>query len=570
MAYQWVYLANLMGATGVWIRTPLANASNLDAVVTVGAYPVTSFAGAGSMTPALPAIGSGVLEVLPTGTNLIQRWTTIDNPHQIWARNRNAGTWSVWKLQSWERPAPAAGTDFNTIKTPGDYPIWAGTGANNPTGSAGRLTVSPQLFQNGSWTYHTQTWQSFEVVPRLFVRSTSATAWSPWREVGAAVSTDTVAALLSAPDVLQRVATDRRGGVRGTGGKALVVLRFDHGLNNYKAIIKPLLRLRNLIAAIALNSGVYTTANSTAESNNTTFTEVQDWCVNDGDEIWNHGETHRDAATSAGLKTELVDSLTALRSALPKLAIEGFLMPGVGGTEFAGLNSIQDPATLYSTEAGRLLMGSHAFISGLRPGQVKPLNGKITPGWSYRNMDTIAGVDAAIALVADAQASGGGVVLMMHPSLLNSGGSATTTAKLTELLDFLVVERDAGRIDIATHTGFEIADFSSTYRNNILRPITPAASVSQTVDLATKYAHLRGAVRKLVATVTVTATASVTVALTDATTGLNATRTYAGLAAGTYELFQHGTLPLTATTATASATVDSGTASITALKLINA
>lgn len=568
MAFQWVYLANLMGASGVWIKTPLASATNLDTVITVGAYPITSFAGANSMTPALPAIGAGVFEVLPTGTNLIQRWSTIDNPQQLWARTRNAGVWSAWKFQSWERPAPAAGTDFNTIKTPGDYPIWAGTGANNPTAGPGRLTVSPQLFINGAWTYHTQTWQSFEVTPRLFVRSTSATAWSPWREVGAAVSTDTVASMLAAPDVLQRVAIDRKGGTLGTNGKPVVCLRFDHGLNNFKATILALLQARNLPAALAINSGVFTTANSLAESNNVTWAEIEGWCLNDGIEVWNHGETHRDATTSATLKTELVDSLTALRASLPKVAIEGFMMPGVGGTEFAGLNSIQDPATMYTTEAGRLLQGSHAFITGLRPGQVKPLNGKVTPGWSYRNMDTTAGADAAIALVADAQASGGGVVLMMHPSLLNAGGSNTTTAKLTEVLDFLVTERDAGRIEVVSHTGFQVADISSTYRNNVLTAVTPGTSVSKTVDL-TKYGHLKGSVRKLVATVTVTATASVTVALTDATTGLNATRTYAALAPGTYTLFQHGTLPLTATSVTAAATVNSGTASITDLKLIN-
>src|SRR5690606_12175082 len=118
-------------------------------------------------------------------------------------------------------------------------------------------------------------------------------------------------------------------GTVGTDGKPVVALRFDHGLNVFQSDILPLLRQYNLPASLALCSRQFTDANGVTDNDAASFPIVQGWALADGIDVWNHGATHRDAQTVAGLTAEIATARDELAAALPRMAIEGYMIPGV-------------------------------------------------------------------------------------------------------------------------------------------------------------------------------------------------------------------------------------------------
>lgn len=101
MAWQWVYIANLRGPQGIqgppgesWVRTALANATNLDTWDTSGISPIVGFTAANSMTPKLPVIATSNYEHERTGpNNAVQRQLTTAKPFQTWERRKDGGVW---------------------------------------------------------------------------------------------------------------------------------------------------------------------------------------------------------------------------------------------------------------------------------------------------------------------------------------------------------------------------------------------------------------------------------------------------------------------------------------------
>lgn len=126
MAFQWIYLANLKGPPGDWLRNQLLTGTDLDALKTPGMYPVGTFAVANSLTPALPAgsIGGGTVEVLGSGNYVTQRWlATGATIPSTWVRDCRNGTWTAWRSMEWVRPPLTNGTGIDTLTTPGLYPV---------------------------------------------------------------------------------------------------------------------------------------------------------------------------------------------------------------------------------------------------------------------------------------------------------------------------------------------------------------------------------------------------------------------------------------------------------------
>jgi hypothetical protein len=205
--------------------------------------------------------------------------------------------------------------------------------------------------------------------------------------------------------------SQRRGGAKKTGGKGAVALRFDHGLNNFDSVIRPLLEARNLPYSLALNSRNW----STAENNTVTAAMVDGWTLA---EIWNHGAHHNDATVYATQYDTIVTGLAELRAQLPSKSIDGFIVPGVGGTNYGGFSGGQNPASFYSTDAGRLILEHHAVSTGAYPNtDHRVLDGRIRQGMGHYTIE--AQTPAAVIAEIDAAIAGKtGLQLMMHPSLI--------------------------------------------------------------------------------------------------------------------------------------------------------
>lgn len=259
-----------------------------------------------------------------------------------------------------------------------------------------------------------------------------------------------------------------RGGSIGTNGLAAVALRFDHGLANFKTTILPLLTARQLPSSLAMNTDYAKW--SLAENAGASWTDVRDWAMEKGVEIWNHSHTHEESVgEQAIIENAVTAPLAVFANELPNSTIEGFVVPG-GTADWEGwtpTNTVNHFGSSYV--AGRAILGSHALCTGHLGGAIWSLTGEVVNGRRHQGFDTTSSADV-IAVIARAQMIKGGVVLMMHPSLLN--GSGASTATLTAILDYIVAERDAGRLMVLTMSGLMGADVRSSYRHNVLAPFS--------------------------------------------------------------------------------------------------
>ena len=344
----------------------------------------------------------------------------------------------------WDMPlAPAVNTLTGTAPPvgwlPGQFKVmgWAG----GTTNLASQLYM-PYTTGKGMWyrTIHAHT-------------QTGATAWSPW--VNLADVTDTL--IGATPNALLIQDFTRRRGPVNTNGKGAVALRFDHGLANFRDKILPLLRARGLKASLALNSRSW----GLAENGGVTAAEVDGWVAEGVVEIWNHGAHHSDAVTRAELEDTIVTGLAELRTQLPSAQIDGWVVPGVGGTNYNGFNGGGNTGVFTSTEAGRLILAHHAVATGAIPGTAhRVLDGTVRQGMSHYTLDAVTGT-AAQYQINLAATNVTGLQLLLHPSAVDQPDKVTT-AKLTEILDHIVTKRDAGELVVLSPYQLMLAE-TSTY-----------------------------------------------------------------------------------------------------------
>ncbi|MDD1477205.1 polysaccharide deacetylase family protein [Arthrobacter sp. H16F315] len=257
----------------------------------------------------------------------------------------------------------------------------------------------------------------------------------------------------------------RRGGVIGTGGKTAIAFRCDHHLNQFESRLLPLHQKYGIPVTIAAMSQMFRVETGTNGSTNLSFPRLQALALANGLEIANHGATHTDADTSQRLREEIVYSRNALTASLPKLPLELFIPPGVGGTQYLGFAGGKTQDSFQKYLAGRLITQQHAMSTGYVPGYW-PMTGN--PLDSMGNVHVgIENADYARRgpdFIAAARRQGRGVCFMYHPSLVDD----IDLEAIDGFFAWCSRERDAGRLEILTTTGLMMSSFSTSSRHDLL------------------------------------------------------------------------------------------------------
>ena len=387
----------------------------------------------------------------------------------IWHRERNAtGVWTDWsRLDSSQYESEMArvitgGTDWNTLLENGFYfrRSTVTNDVNSPTNVLGVLFVA-----NGGHSSNALAQVYFAASgDGIYYRARNATGvWTEWSRLdggGGSGSGDATGA--ARRDFLVSQLHDRKGGTIGTGGKAAVAFRFDHWMTQFNILAVPLLEKYNMPWAQALNAR----SDNGYSGGTMNWAATQAKAISTGGEVFNHSATHRDAQTSDKLIDEIVTGRDELRAKFPLLTIDGWMQPGTSGS-YGGLQPYRNEDD-YATEAGTLVANYHAIVYGYRGGFTR-LDGEPSIGQGHLSMDrlTVAQVkqhiDRAVSL-------GAGVVLMMHPNALDGTleNSKMTAAAFEEVLKYVDALRTAGKLEVLSASGLQVADSSHGTRRHLI------------------------------------------------------------------------------------------------------
>lgn len=474
-------------------------------------------------------VGGTVLAVAHSDTNAQQFYFTAhsDGTH-IWSRKKTGSTWTSWQRTDSGKPPKLLPTNANLNTYYGDaYIGWwrvtstasASTMSNLPLDSLGRQTTTV-VHVTGPYGFQLARVYNADGPPLLYYRSrtthdaTIVDAWSDWVNVASGASSPLTNIMQD--NTAKQDDYYRARGVVGTAGVGAVALRFDHNMLNFRDIVLPLLRARNLPWSLAVNTSqnhIDAPANG-----GVTWAQLQGWAVNDGGEILAHSHTHADSTSDSAIIANVQDSIPILKSGMPELVVEGFAVPGAGGTNWNGfLDTLTSEYFSTKYTGASAVLKNFAFCTGYIPGALRALDGKLTNGQTHITLDSYTTSSTAINMMQQAVEMGAGVQLMMHPNALTIDGRITTGV-LTQILDWIVTERDAGRLAVLTTSSLLIADASVSRRDNILRgfntAVWPTASgwtfagnsatgtssagvMTGNVSLA-NLGHIRGRVRELV------------------------------------------------------------------------
>ena len=520
-------------ATQLWARSVLPNGTDINTIRDPGLYVVKDVAAAGTMIN-WPTNRAGTLLV---GKNADASATTQDviayvsttAPVERYSRATLSSTstaWSPWTTVEWAKgviPATStANVNVDTFRSPG---AWAIPTANLPyiTGLPAGATsgylevfVSPgtalafQRYTQRVTNSSVKIWQRFTLL-------SGGWAGVAWEQTNAPQAGSGSNARMVTSDHATRLeyARARRGGSIGTGGKAVVMLRFDHWLVAFRDVVLPILEANQLPATLNVN---YDNMNIAANGNGSIpWSTVQDWNQYKGIEIANHGSTHTDASTEAAIWHEVAEGQMNLENAMPRVAVDTWHEHG--SAYMAANDILNDPGlnlgrtidSFTESWAGKLVMAYHAVVEGKCGGFFVPLTGNPVVGQSHYSIDQSTDVEAK-GQVDNAKALGRGITLYIHPGLLNTvlvngsiwpatyqvGGAvsvtnpdngqitnfgneadfqtwATTnghtiymrTSYFQSLCEYLAAERAAGNIMVMTSAGGAFADKSHSRRENL-------------------------------------------------------------------------------------------------------
>lgn len=342
------------------------------------------------------------------------------------------------------RFALPAGTDLDAMTDRHDQGFYIISLGNSEGFGLPRSAGMLQVLVTSSGSAAVHLWQPISGPPLR--RTYSLGSWSAWESTGGAGAGGVNYAIRH--HLLREDFSGRMGKV-DTGGKAAVALRFDHGLTKFSQIIRPLLQARGFKSTVAMNSRTWGEAQNSAVTPAVadTWTDV---------EFANHSATHEDAHTAEGLYDEIVTGLAELQSQLPNHSIDGWIVPGVGGSEYDGFGQGGTDA-FASTVAGQLILGHHAWSSRAnRRSFLQPLDGRLRTGYAHFTYEAQT-VAATKARIDNAIAAKAGTTLMLHPDTLNTSGRMTT-AQLTEVLDYIKGKVDAGELAVLTMGEMMVAD----------------------------------------------------------------------------------------------------------------
>ena len=154
-----------------------------------------------------------------------------------------------------------------------------------------------------------------------------------------------------------------------------------------------------------------------------------------------------------------------MAQAMPKLPIDLFSPPGVGGTRYQGFQGGRSQAAFQTFLAGRVITQSHAVSTGYVPGYW-PMTGNPLDSMGNGHIG-IENADYALKapnFVTAARRLGRGACFMYHPNLVND----EDLAALESFFAWCANERDTGRMEILTVSGLMMSDFKSTGRHDLL------------------------------------------------------------------------------------------------------
>lgn len=182
--WKWDLIANIRGTQGIpgpagpaWPKGRLAASTNWQ-TLTDGAYPIWTFADASSMTPALPELGGGELEVYTIGSAKHVRWSVTGGAiNGIYRNSYNGATWAGWKrmdrdpMDAWIMTRLPTGQDANTLDVAGYFGVWtsadAATMTNLPPGMTSGLIkverMGNQVFREAKDFAGLSKWEQYSV-----------------------------------------------------------------------------------------------------------------------------------------------------------------------------------------------------------------------------------------------------------------------------------------------------------------------------------------------------------------------------------------------------------------------
>lgn len=296
--------------------------------------------------------------------------------------------------------------------------------------------------------------------PRILFRGRSsvigAGIWSSWSDIGtpASVSESAMEHMVRAD-----MAHKRLGYKIGTGGRGVIMLRFDDYPQDFLTKVLPELRANNLPAYWAC------TVRHVETEQPTPWATVQAWTLNDGVQPWGHSWTHSAASSPPALRKEIVESADYFETQMPAVRVDGWAMPGTGAdVPYGGYYGVND-ADFYGTEAGRLILSRYGIVNAARAGYLQPAGGQPI-GQSHLTFErwTLAQFKDEVTAAAKA---GVALSLMAHPQNIGLAGYMST-ADFKAAMSWLAAERDAGRLLTLTGNASAVLDPDSNYRHNLL------------------------------------------------------------------------------------------------------
>lgn len=511
--------------------TENTNLANLDP----GLYRVTNSTIATTLE--LPVARPGIIEnanVLTTGarTQRFQALGLAGAGTRVFYRDQISNTWSPWRevqLDVVYKGVLPANSDLNDVRTDGIYGAAAGVTKNRPVplnGIVEVMSVGIGVMQR---------YTTVNAVPEVWMRrgQSDGSRWYDWvrLDVGGVDFGDVGGS--SGHDLLKQGILARKGGRIGTEGLGVIALRFDDAPAEFVDKVLPLLEER----------GLPFTRVTTSESVNGvdlpagTFDDMQDYSIQFGGEVWNHGRTHGES-TGAALEAEISGALDTLRAAMPRLPIDCFAPPG-GSISWDGYMPSNNVENYTDTVAGRMIMDLHGLVTGyFLDSYYWPLDGIMRDGQMHYSVDAYT-ADRGKELIDRSRDWRVGIVMMWHAHNLDTTGNMTTAA-LEEVLDYLAEQRAAGNVLALTVSGLASADASSAYRRDPLQTHS-GSNWSESFTYPQFRRELIGSTRELTATVTGTAGGTVTSKVGEST------KTHTIPASGTLELRHPATIPVDVT-----------------------
>lgn len=253
----------------------------------------------------------------------------------------------------------------------------------------------------------------------------------------------------------------RRRGKITVQNKAAVAIIYDHGTNNYKNIVHPLMKARALQGTLALNSQMYDPSQPRyVHDNQTTWDMVKTWAT-EGIEIANHGRTHANFQDAKDIEFEVRTGREELETSVG-LPVDSYVQVGLTKPAFGGFDNGETAEAYWKTAAGQIILSSHAVATGMLPGsKLYPLDGTITQGMQGVWIDGgAAAISTAKTQIQAAIAGKQAILIRCHPEVLNTGTN-TTTAQLAEFLDWLKQRVTASEVDVLQLRDLAIAQSKS-------------------------------------------------------------------------------------------------------------